>query len=62
MWNTCIRVTKLTLVLLNWFCKTHIWSIKCQLGFLDGLCNIQMLGIKYACSMKGIEEKTNCDE
>jgi hypothetical protein len=21
-------------------------------GFLDGLCNTHMLGIKYACSMK----------
>jgi hypothetical protein len=23
-----------------------------QLAFLDGLCNTQMVGIKYTCSMK----------
>jgi len=38
--------------LLKWFCNTHIWSIKCQLVFLDCFCNTQMLGIKYTCSMK----------
>jgi hypothetical protein len=23
-------------------------------GFLDGLCNTQMLGVKYVCSMKKV--------